>query len=482
MKLSHSTRLRIQLWHGVMLGLVTVSLLWSFWQSRRTEKLAEFDNRLQDKLLEVMFLVAPSRSGSLPAGVQTLATELEFGSDAEMKRAQDLHRRLDSKAFYYRVWNQSGDPVGGTKTAQAVPVPDVDLRRNDSIFRTREDSREIIHRTEGDDVVIIGSSLLDLNLSLHRLALRLTIMGAIIISSVLVVGWYLISGALRPVKAIGKTAAQIAEGKLEARIDVSDMDTETELGQLSVALNDTFARLQQNIEQQIRFTADASHELRTPLTIVLTKTQVALSRERTAEEYRAALASCERAGMRMKDLVNSLLELSRFDTGERTLALRPCDLGAIAQEAFDDIRSIAEKHELEVHQPESPLRIQGDPGRLHQVVTNLLANAVKHTPAGSRVKLLLSRQDSDAVLQVRDNGPGIPANALPHLFERFFRVDKARARSEGGSGLGLAISNVLVQAHGGTLSAESVFGMGAIFTVRIPLVAAPPPSAPLASA
>jgi two-component system, OmpR family, sensor kinase len=472
MKLSHSTRLRIQLWHGVMLALVTVSLLWSFWQSRQTEKLAEFDNRLQDRLLLALPILSPGRMGALPPGVQTLANELQFGSDQEERRTGDLHRRLDGQGIYYQVWNEAGKPVRSSTAVSSVPVPDVNMRRNESLFRTRGDQREIIHRTDSEEVILLGASLEDLHRSLHRLALRLTFMGIVIISTVLVVGWYLISRDLQPVKAIGKTASKIAEGDLAARIDVTKMDTETELGQLSVTLNDTFGRLQQNIDQQVRFTADASHELRTPLTIILTKTQVSLARERSAEDYRAALASCERAGLRMKDLVNSLLELSRFDNGERTLALRPCDLGAIAQEAFDDIRALAEKHEMEAQQPEPPLRILGDPGRLHQVVTNLLANAVKHTPVGSKVMLLLRREDNDAILQVQDNGPGIPAAALPHLFERFFRVDKARARSEGGSGLGLAISSVLVQAHGGTLTAESVLGMGAIFTVRIPLAPA----------
>jgi heavy metal sensor kinase len=311
-----------------------------------------------------------------------------------------------------------------------------------------------------------------MNLSLDRLALRLIVMGAVIIGTVLLVGWYLISGSLRPVKAISQVAGNIADGDLSARIDVSKMDTETELGELSVDLNHTFSRLQQNIEQQIRFTADASHELRTPLSVILTKTQVALSRERSAEDYKSALQACERAGLRMKDLVNSLLELSRFDTGEGKLSLRPCDLAAVAFEAFDDIRALADKHEMTIKPGPESLRILGDPGRLHQVVTNLLANAVKHTPAGSRVTLALEQLGDEAVLRVHDNGPGIPSTALPHLFERFFRVDKARARNEGGSGLGLAISRALVNAHGGSLSADSVVGMGSVFTVKIPLATA----------
>jgi two-component system, OmpR family, sensor kinase len=400
--------------------------------------------------------------------VQPLASELEFGSDTEVRRTQDLYRRLESQSFYYSVWNEAGKLVMSSASGKHVPVPDADLRRNESTFREREGQREIIHRTDGEEVIVLGASLSDVNLALYRLSLRLTIMGLAIISTVLVVGWYLISRALQPVKAISLTAAKIADGQLAERIDLTELDTETELGTLAQDLNHTFARLQQNIEQQIRFTADASHELRTPLTVILTKAQVALSRERSAEDYRASIAACERAGLRMKDLVNSLLELSRFDTGERTLALRPCDLAAIAREAFDDIKALAEQHEMEVVLSKPVLRIHGDPGRLHQVVTNLLANAVKHTPAGSKVTLALDQQGGDAVVRVQDNGPGIPSSALPHLFDRFFRVDKARARSEGGSGLGLAISKVLVQAHGGTLTAESVMGMGAVFTVKIP--------------
>jgi heavy metal sensor kinase len=388
-----------------------------------------------------------------------------------MRRARDLHRRLESLHFYYGVWNDEGKLLLISDNAKDLPAPDVKLKRNESIFRTRGDLREIMHNVDGDELVVLGNSLDEVNLALYRLALRLIFMGLAIIGTVLVVGWWLTSRALQPVKAISRTAAKIADGDLSQRINVSQLDTETELGELAVDLNHTFSQLQQNMEQQVRFTADASHELRTPLSVILTKTQVALAKERTAADYRTALETCERAGLRMKELVNSLLELSRLDKGERQLELKPCNLSDIAKEAFEDIRILAETHHLEMQGEVQPLLIMADSARLHQVVTNLLANAVKHTPAGSNVYLRLEQQGTNAVLQVIDNGPGIPPDALPHLFERFYRVDKARARKEGGTGLGLAISRALVHAHSGTLSAESVLGKGSIFSVKVPLAA-----------
>jgi two-component system, OmpR family, sensor kinase len=470
MKFSHSTRLRIQLWHGLMLTLVTVALLSSFWNSRRMERMAEFDSRLQDRLLLALPLLAQKLSSTLPPGVQPLSSELEFGSDTDMRRARDLYRRLESLSFHYGVWNEEGGVLLISDNAKDLPPPEVKLKRNESLFRTRGNLREIMHNVDGDELVVLGNSLDEVNLALYRLALRLIFMGLAIIGTVLIVGWWLTSRALQPVKAISRTAAKIADGDLSQRINVSRMDTETELGELAVDLNHTFSQLQQNMEQQVRFTADASHELRTPLTVILTKTQVALARERSAEDYRTALQACERAGLRMKELVNALLELSRLDKGERQLDLKPNNLSEIAKEAFEDIRILAEKHTLELQGAEQPLPIMADAARLHQVVTNLLANAVKHTPVGSKVYLRLEQQQAtDAVLQVIDNGPGIPPDALPHLFERFYRVDKARARSEGGTGLGLAISRSLVQAHYGSLTAESVLGKGSIFSVKIPL-------------
>jgi heavy metal sensor kinase len=335
-------------------------------------------------------------------------------------------------------------------------------------YRTRGDLREYLRISPGGELVVVGVSTAALAADLRRLAGWLAGAGMLVAGLGLAGGWWLANGALRPIAQISTTAETIAGGKLSERIDVGE--TESELGALARTLNTTFDRLEQNFEQQVRFTADASHELRTPIAVLLAETQRALTRERPPEEYRETLAVCERNATRMSALVNSLLELARFDSGEVALHTEVCDLARLARESLEFIAPLAAQKNVVLRDAFAPVTTRADALKLGQVLNNLLTNAIVHNRAGTTVTLSLARENGHAVLRVADDGVGIPGEALPRLFERFYRVDAARGRERGGSGLGLSITKAIVEAHGGSIAVESEAGKGTTFTVRIPIV------------
>jgi heavy metal sensor kinase len=272
---------------------------------------------------------------------------------------------------------------------------------------------------------------------------------------------------LRPIGDISATAARIAGGDLSQRIHTAD--TSSELGQLAGVLNNTFARLQAAFARQAQFTADAAHELRTPVSVVMTQTQTALARERPAGEYRETLAACQRAAQRMRRLIDSLLTLARLDAAETNRV--PCDLDRMAAEAVELLRPLAEAQGVVLETELAPARCLGNAEQLGQVVTNLVSNAIHYNRPGGSVRVKVAGDSGAAVLTVADNGVGIAAEDLPHVFERFYRADKSRTRTTGGAGLGLAIAKQLVEAHGGKIWVQSEQGRGATFSFTLPQAA-----------
>ena len=280
-------------------------------------------------------------------------------------------------------------------------------------------------------------------------------------------GWWVATRAIRPIEAISATAVKIAGGDLSQRINAAD--TESELGRLAGVLNSTFARLDAAFTQQARFTSDASHELRTPVSVIISQTQTALSRERPSAEYREALEACQRAARRMKTLTESLLELARLDAGQEPMRKELFDLLRVAGECVEMVRPLAADRGIQIHCDVASIECLGDAGRIGQVVTNLLTNAIHFNRDQGEVRLAARPEGGAILLSVADTGQGIPAEDLPHLFERFYRVDKSRTRIQGRNGLGLAICKAIVDAHGGSIEVSSQPDAGSTFTVKLPL-------------
>jgi len=274
--------------------------------------------------------------------------------------------------------------------------------------------------------------------------------------------------ALHPVDTIIRAAERISSHNLSERLPVPN--TRDELERLSLALNNMIRRLEESFQHNQRFLADASHELRTPLTILQAELEAMLARIRNDAELRDVAASALEELERLRNIVESLFAISRLDTGEAMNKSEQFDLGELVTSTADQMSLLAEdkRISIECDAPE-PLIVQGDRARLKQVAVNLLDNAIKYTPEGGAINVRTSARQNRAVLEVADNGIGIPDEALPHVFERFYRVDKARSRHLGGAGLGLSIVKSICAAHSGRVDVQSKEGQGSRFTVELPL-------------
>lgn len=297
-------------------------------------------------------------------------------------------------------------------------------------------------------------------------------------------GYWLAGKVLRPVKMITHTANEISASDLRRRLHLQRND---EFGELAATFDHMLARLEAAFNRQAQFTADASHELRTPLTIIALETNRALTQLDQPEDYRRVLEHIQHENEQMTMIVNSLLLLTRADTGQIALDWQKVDLSDVALESVERLLPLAHQSQVVLATGDLPeVLVRGDPQYLGQLLTNLIENGIKYTSGiGNRVSVELSTdREGWGVVRVRDDGPGISEEHLPWLFERFYRGDKARSHRHkraaqdgeseytepGGSGLGLSIVRLIVQAHGGEVRVESKIGAGSLFEVRLPLL------------
>jgi heavy metal sensor kinase len=280
-------------------------------------------------------------------------------------------------------------------------------------------------------------------------------------------GYWLSRRALAPVDRITATARLIGAQSLSQRLEVAG--TDDELARLSHTLNDMIARLDAAFQKITRFTADASHELRTPLAVMRTTAEVAL-RAPSGSEQRAALEQIVAEIERTSQLVENLLLIAKADSGATELNRRSTDIVQAVREACTEAEVLARVKGLSLvaEIPDASLWVHGDRDALRRLFLILLDNAVKYTPAGGSLRVTLTADDAGIVGAVDDSGIGIAPEHLPHVFDRFYRADRARSRAEGGAGLGLAIGRWIAEAHGGTLVVASEPGRGSRFSVRLP--------------
>ena len=280
-------------------------------------------------------------------------------------------------------------------------------------------------------------------------------------------GYWIMRRALRPLDEIAGGAKRITSRNLNERLPAPHSGDEVE--RLALALNQMIARLDESFQYIRRFTADASHELRTPLTVLRGELEAMAQHPRLNEEMRDTVGSSLEETERLTKIVESLLAISRLDAGEAQVERIGFDLAELAVMTTEQIRLLAEDKNIKLEVETNGMApFEGDPARIKQVIVNLVDNAIKYTPEGGEVRVSVRAENGHVVLLVEDNGTGIPAEALPHVFERFYRVDKARSRQMGGAGLGLAIVKSIVTAHGGQVTVESDEGRGSRFRVSLP--------------
>ena len=340
--------------------------------------------------------------------------------------------------------------------------------------------------TTGDGTLVAGQSTRPVDQVVATLvsAEALVGLGALLVA--VAAGLVLVRRQLRPLRQVADTALQVtalplASGEIGTTVRVPDelTDEHTEVGAVGAALNTMLAHVEHALderhrsEQQVRqFVADASHELRTPLTTIHGYAQLCRrTQPADPEQLSLAMSKVEAEATRMSSLVEDLLLLARLDAG-RPLAREDVDLTRLALEAVGDARVVGPDHRWQLELPDEPVVVPGDEQRLHQVLTNLLNNARRHTPPGTLVSVAVHTEGRDVVLSVHDDGPGLPPGLADSAFERFTRGDSARTRASGGAGLGLSLVEAITSAHGGSVSVSSRPG-DTRFEVRLPAAARP---------
>jgi two-component system OmpR family sensor kinase len=411
-----------------------------------------------------------------------LSDEPDTDTESELEREGEIVKMTPQ---LMQVINSSGiitsDSYAHPSDEIPVNLPELQRLPPDSTYHQtiRLPSGELLRlatrRSKGYDgadfYVRLGQSLAALERARARLLLILgiSIPVALLLSSF--GGLVLANQALSPVDRITKAAEEIGAGDLSKRVPTpSKMD---EIGRLAATFNQMISRLQAAFERQKQFTSDASHELRTPLAVLRGDIEIALRRERTAEEYQRTLASNLEEIIRLSRLVEDLLMLARADAGRVELRCEELNLNELCHKMTEYISPLAEQREQTLHYdaPPNPVRVNADVQRIKQLLLNLLDNAIKYTEPRGTITLKVTTEENDAVMSVSDTGRGIPAEDLPHVFDRFFRRSaKTSDRSAPGSGLGLSIVKWIVEAHGGKIEVQSQLGTGTTFTVRLPLI------------
>jgi heavy metal sensor kinase len=383
-------------------------------------------------------------------------------------RTLALFGQGETNDFYFVIWSRGGNPLKrSTNAPPELSRPEPPESPSAVRTRSRDRRREAFQYTEVGECVLAGRSIRSDLEATRRFALWLIVAGGGVLAVGLGGGWVLATRALRPLEQISVAASRISAGNLSERINVAE--TDGELGRLAGVLNSTFARLEAAFAQQRQFTADASHELRTPIAVLISETQTTLSRDRNAAEYRETVAACLDTAQQMRRLTQSLLELARYDAGQEPLERRPFDLAAQTRAGVALVRPLARERGLRLEVDLGPAEALGDADRLSRVLSNLLTNAIEYNVDGGEVRVTTRAEPGASVITIADTGQGIAAEDLPHVFERFYRADRARAPAGGHSGLGLAICKAIVDAHGGSLEIASRPGAGTVVTVKLPV-------------
>lgn len=441
-------RWRLTLWYSAVLAVILV--LFSagvFWQMGR-HVLDQMDQELNAEL----------------RGVDE---ELEESSTPAAMSAR-LHRRFGhyEHLFFDIRYAGESEPLFTRRLGESpFPEPRPAAESDATLYQTYPSQDGTRWRIASRQVPAPGGTLLARvagsqsaqEYELSELLASLLLAGPLALASAICGGYLLARRALAPIDRMTRLAREISAQRLNQRIEI--VNQHDELGRLASTLNAMIARLEKSFADIQQFTADAAHELRTPITIMRNEAEVTLRLPRSSEEYRKSLESLLEECERLTHLADQLLFLCREDAGMRKPASADVQLDRVAAEVAEHVRALAQEKNVELRSTElTACRVRGDEDALRRLIFNLLDNAVKYTPQDGAVTLQVNRHDGHVEIIVSDTGAGIPADHVPHLFKRFYRVDAARQGR--GTGLGLAISRAIVESHGGQIEIESQVGQG----------------------
>ena len=410
-------------------------------------------------------------------------TILEFiqkrGPSAAPSLPEEEQRELREVILSIRVLTLDGEVVW--KGEAAVDRPPISselleqLRRGETVYDTisvansspvRRVSVPIPRQSQPRFVLEAETTLRFVENTLRGLMVVLVVFAALVLALAwLGTGW-LARKSLMPIEVLSTTTEQISASSMAKRLILDG--SYDELRRLAGTFNAMMDRLQRVFEGQRRFVADAAHEIQTPLTVIKGNLELALQQDRSAFEYREALISNLHEVDRLTALTRSLLTLAQFAGDQPPVRLSPLALLPVIQDVISDFSILAKDRDIELLlQAHTVPLVWGDTDRLKQLFINIIDNALRYTPNAGSITVGLEAAGDNVFITVRDTGPGIAPEHLPHLFERFYRADSARSRDLGGAGLGLAIVKEIATAHGGSVTAQSEVGKGAVFTVSL---------------
>lgn len=467
-----SIRLRLTLWNIGVLALVLFAFLFIVHTFVRSYLLSSMDNRLKAFTERSITIVTHLESN--PKVLRRYGNRnIRFGNRhrEQVIRFFDLNGKLLT--------------LSGQEATQQEPLWDADAfkqaKSGKALFSIVTDSDEpfrvyscpFMQKGRQVGVVQTAVSYEELQILLQNLTVTLIILVPVALIIAGLVGMYLTNRALKPVRRIVDAAGSLNTDDLSLRLPVVGADEFAHLANtinsLLAKLDGTFTKLKEAIERERRFTADASHELRTPLTAIKANTTLTLRGNRTPEQYREALQTINLSADVINRLVQDLLLLASSDSGQIILSSKAVDPHVLFDKAIKLAqRSDEPQAKVLTRIEDSIVQIWGDPDLLLRLVINLLENALRHTHSDGEVILKAKEKDDRTILTVTDTGEGIAQEHLPHLFERFYRIDAARSREHGGTGLGLSICKSIVEAHGGSITIDSTLGQGIRVTVLLP--------------
>jgi heavy metal sensor kinase len=443
--------------------------------------------------LGVLLAVILASGGAVYVGMREgLRSEADHALDLVASHVIDISDRgrpeLDDEAlppgYIASMHETTGKVLATSGTVQALPW-DADARRavteGQATWRTvaingqswRIVTRSVASQRFATMVFQIARTEDAMEAALMQLRLVLLALAPVALVVGGAIGLFVVGRALAPIERITRTAETISAEDLTRRLPEEIGSTADEVGRLAATFNGMLDRLENAFKRQRQFTADASHELRTPLTLLLTQLDVSLSRPRETGEYQEAMRGMREDVLRLHRLVEALLTLARADAGREHMEWKLLDLGDLVEKVVKAMQGLAREHRVRLDAEIMPdVFVVGDEARLTELIVNLVQNGIQYTPGGGsvRVAAVVERGGEHVALSVTDTGIGIAPELVPHLFERFYRVDRARSSVIGGTGLGLSICRDIAEAHGGCIDVESQPTRGSTFTFRLPHV------------
>ncbi|MDT8423799.1 MAG: heavy metal sensor histidine kinase [Desulfuromonadales bacterium] len=470
-----SIRFRLTLWYAFTLAVVLAAsgLFWDIYFSRELRE--HHDTRLYLVAEDIANLYfEDGRGARLPLD----------NADPERCNSLEEYVRLHNWGELVQILNRDGSVTCASMNLRKYRLPlskqallaatngqpYFEMASSESKIPLRLLTYPVLEKGQIVSLIQVAISLSEVNRAVHHLRLVLLTFSPLVLLGLSFGGWFLAGRALSPILRIAREAGHIDAENLTRRLP--EGESNDELGQMVRSFNLMLGRLEESFQKIKQFSGDASHELRTPLTILKGETEVALRWAKSPDEYRNVLESNIEEINRMERILEDLLLLAKSEAGELPLQNAALSLSDLLQELYLQANFLGESRRIKVllHlDVDGEVRIIGDELRLRQMFLNLIVNGIKYTPEGGRVDIGLGLDDSNVVVSIKDNGIGIDKNHLPHIYDRFYRVDAARNREDGGTGLGLAIVRWVVDAHGGLINVVSKPGAGTIFTVTLPI-------------